>query len=143
MWDGFVDLSALLLALKNCGRSRSEEAAARAVEGVEAATVLETVKCRNYLGTGSSRRPQLMKTNGAAGGWALLFLSPLTDGAVLPGRDVSWDEQKGRGSWAPKCALSVVRPAPNVSIHLMCLKTPRGVKNVCSRAQLQPVTSGC
>lgn len=99
MWDGFVGpLSALLPALKNRGRSRSEEAAARAVEGVEAATVLETVKCRNYLGTGSSRRPQLMKTNGAAGGWALPSLSPLTDGAVLPGRDVSRDEQKGRAS---------------------------------------------
>lgn len=78
VWDGFVGpLGALLPALKNRGRSRSEEAAARAVEGVEAATVLETVKCRNYLGTGSSRRPQLMKTNGAAGGWALPPLSPM------------------------------------------------------------------
>lgn len=55
------------------GISCREEAAARAVEGVQAATVLETVECRNYLGTGSSIRPRLMKTNGAVGGWGCAF----------------------------------------------------------------------
>lgn len=114
MWAGFVGLlSALLLSLRNRGMSRSEEAAARTVKGVEAAAVLETVKRRNYLGTGSSRRPQLMKTNGAAGGRALpsrwqsrpqwtrsVSRAGLGAGvaACTPGRLQAEGEQKGRAS---------------------------------------------